>query len=147
MAGGGRCFNAGMTTLPTLYLSHGSPMTAIEPGAAGAFLQRLAAGWHGVRGVRFLFVADPPEENAEAELLRFVTQREAPLRREDLLRSGDGSLRGALGTGVQPITLLCDSDLVIRQAWVGSVVHRGAELAAAMTRLLQVLPRGREKTR
>jgi 4,5-DOPA dioxygenase extradiol len=37
----GRCFNAGMTTLPTLYLSHGSPMTALEPGAAGAFLQRL----------------------------------------------------------------------------------------------------------
>ncbi len=30
-----------MTTLPTLYLSHGSPMMAVEPGAAGAFLQRL----------------------------------------------------------------------------------------------------------
>ena len=30
-----------MTTLPTLYLSHGSPMTALEPGAAGAFMQRL----------------------------------------------------------------------------------------------------------
>ena len=29
------------TTLPTLYLSHGSPMTALEPGAAGAFMQRL----------------------------------------------------------------------------------------------------------
>jgi 4,5-DOPA dioxygenase extradiol len=30
-----------MNTLPTLYLSHGSPMTALEPGAAGAFMQRL----------------------------------------------------------------------------------------------------------
>ena len=30
-----------MTRLPTLYLSHGSPMTALEPGAAGAFMQRL----------------------------------------------------------------------------------------------------------
>lgn len=29
------------TTLPTLYLSHGSPMIAIEPGAPGRFMQRL----------------------------------------------------------------------------------------------------------
>jgi len=28
-------------TLPTLYLSHGSPMIAVEPGAAGLFMQRL----------------------------------------------------------------------------------------------------------
>jgi 4,5-DOPA dioxygenase extradiol len=30
-----------MHTLPTLYLSHGSPMIALEPRAAGAFMQRL----------------------------------------------------------------------------------------------------------
>lgn len=29
------------TTLPSLFLSHGSPMTALEPGAAGAFLKAL----------------------------------------------------------------------------------------------------------
>lgn len=28
-------------SLPTLYLSHGSPMIALEPGAAGLFMQRL----------------------------------------------------------------------------------------------------------
>lgn len=33
------------THLPTLFLSHGSPMTALEPGAAGAFWSALGPAW------------------------------------------------------------------------------------------------------
>ena len=36
-----RCFNELMSNLPSLFVSHGSPMIALEPGAAGVFMQRL----------------------------------------------------------------------------------------------------------
>lgn len=51
-----RCFNGGMdphhhhthptvspATLPSLFLSHGAPIIALEPGEAGAFMQTLGA--------------------------------------------------------------------------------------------------------
>jgi 4,5-DOPA dioxygenase extradiol len=37
----GQCCNAAMNTLPSVFVSHGSPMIALEPGAAGAFMRRL----------------------------------------------------------------------------------------------------------
>jgi 4,5-DOPA dioxygenase extradiol len=42
-AGARRCSNVGMNTFAPLFLSHGSPMTALEPREAGAFMQHLGA--------------------------------------------------------------------------------------------------------
>lgn len=100
-------------------------------------LRRMTAAWRHDRGVRFLFIADPPHDTEAAEVAAFWSQHAAAVPDSDPCRSTTDRLRAGLGNGAQPITLLLDEEGVVRQAFVGSVHERG--LASAMERLLRVL--------
>ncbi|MGA0611508.1 DODA-type extradiol aromatic ring-opening family dioxygenase [Caldimonas sp. KR1-144] len=60
-----------MTTaaLPALFVSHGSPMLAIEPGAAGAFMQRLGPAIERAFGRPRAIVAVSPHTSARAPIV------------------------------------------------------------------------------
>lgn len=57
------------TALPALFLSHGSPMLAIEPGATGAFLRRLGPAVERAFGRPKAIVAVSPHTSARAPVV------------------------------------------------------------------------------
>lgn len=57
------------STLPALFVSHGSPMLAIEPGATGPFFERLGPALAGNFGVPKAIVAVSPHTAARAPVL------------------------------------------------------------------------------
>lgn len=120
-----------------LWAVHCAPCVAELPLVA-----RIVRGWRAEPAVAFLIVADPPAENDVAQILARYRGEGPPLR------TADDRVRRALGTGTVPLTLLLDQDLVVREAFVGALGERGPELAAAVARLLKVLPRAeRPRTR
>jgi thiol-disulfide isomerase/thioredoxin len=101
-------------------------------------LRRIAAAWHRVSDVRFLFISDPPHDTEAAEVIAFWQQHAAEVPDLDPCRSTSDKLRAGLDNQSQPLTLLVDRDGVVRQAFVGAIQERG--LASAMERLLKILP-------
>lgn len=78
--GTGRALMQGMDTLdrlPALFVSHGSPMIALEPGAAGAFLGRLGRTWRGRFGVPRAILAVSAHTAARAPVLLAADRHEA----------------------------------------------------------------------
>ena len=57
------------TRLPSVFVSHGSPMIALEPGAAGAFMQRLGPALDAVFGRPKAIVAASAHTAARAPVL------------------------------------------------------------------------------
>lgn len=104
-------------------------------------LRNIQRAWQGNRDVAFVYLADPPLESMPDEVLRFWQDGKDALPDADPARSSDDALRQQLGTDTQPITLLLDAQLVVRQAFVGAIGDR--PLGAAIARLLAIAPASR----
>lgn len=101
-------------------------------------LRNVARAWANQKDVVFLYIADPPLDSPAEEVVRFWTELKPLLPDADPARCRDDQLRQALDNPAQPITLLLDAQLVVRQAFVGAIGDR--PLGTAITRLLRVLP-------
>jgi 4,5-DOPA dioxygenase extradiol len=65
------------TSLPSVFVSHGSPMIALEPGAAGAFMQRLGPAIDAAFGRPRAIVAVSAHTAARAPVLLAAPRHEA----------------------------------------------------------------------
>lgn len=63
--------------LPSLFISHGSPMIALEPGEAGAFMQRLGSAWRARFGAPRAVLAVSAHTAARAPVLLAAARHEA----------------------------------------------------------------------
>ena len=74
-----RCFNETMNTssLPPVFVSHGSPMIALEPGAAGAFIGRLGPAIDAAFGRPKAILAVSAHTAARAPVLLAAKRHEA----------------------------------------------------------------------
>ena len=66
-----------MNTLPSIFVSHGSPMIALEPGAAGAFMQRLGPAIDAAFGRPTAIVSVSAHTAARAPVLLAAPRHEA----------------------------------------------------------------------
>lgn len=104
------------------------------------FLQRMVAEFARTRGkaVQFLLISESP---GLSSMRRFLAKNRVRMPRVPLY--GDMNdrlaelLRAAMPGGdlVLPTTLLLDRRLQVRQAFLGSLVHRRGELASGIERL------------
>jgi len=101
-------------------------------------LRNIVFGWRDEADLRFLFISETLDEKKLLEYWRANAERVPAV---SLYQNTDNRIRDVLETGKQPLTLLVDQDLVIRQAFIGTLSERNHELAASMTRLLAVVRR------
>ena len=100
-------------------------------------LARIVRGWKSTPEVQFLFIADPPQET-EAEEVEHLWQTQ-PVELPAVMpeRSTTERLRNILGVTTEPLTLLLDEHLIVRQAFAGTIGTR--PLGTAIERLLDAV--------
>ena len=100
-------------------------------------LRNIVRGWKDDPSVQIVFISETLDE----KVLREFWFQSARDRVPDLplIQSADDRIRDVLGTGKQPVTLLLDRDLVVRQAFIGSLTERTQELTESMSRLLRAI--------
>lgn len=112
-----------------LWSVHCQPCIAEMPQLA-----RIVRGWAKSREVQFLFIADPPRETEAEELEHFWQNPPVELPAVMPERSTTERIRNTLGVTTEPLTLLLDENLIVRQAFAGTIGTRS--LGTAIERLL-----------
>lgn len=97
-------------------------------------LARIVRGWKRAPEVQFLFIADPPRETEAEDVERFWQAPPVELPAVMPERSTTERLRSILGVTTEPLTLLLDEHLIVRQAFAGTIGTR--QLGTAIERLL-----------
>lgn len=119
-----------------LWSVHCQPCVAEMP-----LFAKIVRGWGRNSDVQFLFVADPPSDTPVDEVERFWQKPPVELPKVEPCRTTNDRLRDALEVGTQPITLLLDENLVVRQVFAGALGNR--PLGAFIERLQAAVKAGR----
>lgn len=102
-----------------------------------SLLRNIVRGWKDDPSVQIVFISETLDEKALREFWFQSARDRVP--ETPLIQSTDDRIRDVLGTGKQPVTLLLDRDLVVRQAFIGSLMERTQELTESMSRLLRAI--------
>lgn len=121
----------GQPLLVHVWSVHCKPCVREMPALVGLF-----RGLSHERSVRVLLIS----EDQPAELHEYVNAHRDQLPPvEHYILSRDSPLRASLQETSQPLTLLLDPQLVVRQAFVGPIADRRNELFSAVSRLCRIL--------
>ncbi|WP_418316055.1 dioxygenase [Piscinibacter sakaiensis] len=113
-------------TVPALFVSHGSPMIALEPGAAGAFLQALGERWRARFGAPAAIVSISAHTSARVPVMLAAARHQAihdfgPF--DPRLFEMRYDAPGAPALGKRVAALLGDAGLAVQQLDQGGLDH------------------------